>query len=169
MIPLLVALITLTGTLALAGTEGTVRGQSRDRVPVLSVKDFNLEAYEGKVVLIGFWQKQGLQCLECEAYISWLTRMQETYGQEGLIIVAVSQDTEEAAALDLMNMIHPRTQVVMDPTLKMGSRYNLEGMPSSYLYDRNLNMQATFVGFVPEETDALEKEIVKLLKKKYKD
>jgi cytochrome c biogenesis protein CcmG/thiol:disulfide interchange protein DsbE len=168
-IPLLVALITLTGTLALAGPEGSVRGGDRDRVPVLDVKDFNLEAYEGKVVLVGFWQKQGPQCELCQAYISWLTRMQESHGQEGLVIVAVNQDLDEAAALDLMKLIHPRTQVVLDPTLKMGSRYKLEGMPSSYMYDRNLNMQAKFVGFVPEETEAMEKEIVELLKKKYKD
>jgi hypothetical protein len=68
-----------------------------------------------------------------------------------------------------MNKIHPKTQVVIDPTGKMGSQYELEGMPSTYLYDRNLNMQAKFVGFVPEETEPVEKEIVKLLKKKYKD
>ena len=169
MTPLLAVLITMVGALALAGPEGSVRGGDRDRVPALSVKDFNLEAYEGKVVLVGFWQKQGPQCEQCQAYISWLTRMQESHGKEGLVIVAVNQDTEEAAALDLMPMIHPRTQVVIDPTRKMGSRYKLEGMPSSYMYDRNLNMQAKFVGFVPEETEAMEEEIVRLLKIKYKD
>jgi len=169
MIPLLVVIITLTGTLALAGPEGTVRGETRDRTPVLEARDFNLEAYEGKVVLIGFWQKQGPECEQCQAYISWLTRMQESHGPEGLVIVTMNQDLDEAAALDLMKLIHPRTQVVLDPTRKMWSRYQLEGMPSSYMYDRNLNMQAKFVGFVPEETEAMEKEIVKLLKKKYKD
>jgi len=169
MIPLLAGLITITGTLASAGPEGTVRGGDSGRTPVLSVKDFNLQAYEGRVVLIGFWQKQGPQCEQCEVYISWLTRMQEMHGQEGLVIVAINQDPEEAAALDLMKLIHPRTQVIIDPTGMMGSRYELEAMPSSYLYDRNLDLQAQFVGFVPEETESVEKEIVKLLKKKYKD
>lgn len=169
LIPLLTALIAMAGTLSFAGPEGTVRGGDRDRAPVLSVKDFNLKTYEGKVVLIGFWQKQGPQCEQCEAYVSWLTRMQENHGQEGLVIVAVNQNPEEGAALDLMKLIHPKTQVVIDPTGTMGSRYELEGMPSSYLYDRNLDMQAKFVGFVPEETEPVEKEIVKLLKKKYKD
>jgi len=172
MIPLLVGLIVMTGALAmtgswaLAGPEGTVRGESRDRVAVLSVKDFNLQAYEGKVVLVGFWQAR---CEQCEAYISWLTRMQASHGEEGLIIVAVNQDRDTAAAATLMNKIHEKTQVVIDPTGKMGSQYQLEDMPSSYLYDRNLNLQAKFVGFVPEETKPLEDEIVKLLKKKYKD
>ena len=166
MITLLAGWIAMTGAVALAGPEGTVRGESRDRVAVLSVKDFNLQTYEGKVVLVGFWQAK---CEQCEAYILWLTRMQESHGKEGLVIVAVNQDRDAHAATDLMNKIHQKTQVVIDPTGKMGSRYKLEGMPSSYLYDRNLDMQAKFVGFVPEETDPLEKEIVKLLKKKYKD
>ncbi len=170
LVPLLAGLVVMTGamtgSMVLAGPEGTVRGESLDRVPVMSVKDFNLKAYEGQVVLVGFWQAKSEQC---EAYISWLTRMQESHGEEGLVIVSVNQDQDAYAATDLLNRIHQRTQVVIDPTGKMGSRYQLEGMPSSYLYDRNLDMQAKFVGFVPEETEPMEAEIVKLLKKKYKD
>jgi len=167
MIPLLAGLIAMTGSMALAGPEGTVRGDSRDRVAILSVKDFNLQKLEGKVVLVGFWQ--GARCEQCEAYISWLTRMQAAHGEDGLVIVAVNQDRDSSAATDLLNKIDPRIQVVIDPTGKMASRYELEATPSSYLYDRNLDMQAKFVGFVPEETEPVEAEIVKLLKKEYKD
>ena len=170
MIPLLAGLIAMTGTMAgsmaLAGPEGTVRGESRDRVAILSVKDFNLRDLEGKVVLVGFWQAR---CKQCEAYILWLTEMQARHGDDGLIIVAVNQDRNESAATDLLNKIDPKIQVVIDPTGKMASQYQLEAMPSSYLYDRNLDMQAKFVDFVPEETEPVEAEIVKLLKKKYKD
>jgi hypothetical protein len=42
-------------------------------------------------------------------------------------------------------------------------------MPSTYLYDRNLNMREKFVGFVLEETDSLETTIVNLLEQEYKD
>lgn len=163
----LIAMIgAMTGPVALAGPEGTVRGESRDRVAVLSVKDFNLQTLEGKVVLVGFWKSD---CEQCEAYISWLTRMQTSHGDEGLVIVAVNQDKNASAATDLLNKISPKIQVVIDPTGKMGSRYQLEGMPSSYLYDRNLDMQTKFVGFVPEETGPMEEAIEKLIKKKYKD
>ena len=171
MIPLLAGLIAMTGSMvgsmALAGPEGTVRGESRDRVAILSVKDFNLPKLEGKVVLVGFWQ--AVQCEQCEAYITWLTEMQAAHGEKGLVVVAVNQDQKTSAATDLFHKIDPKIQIVADPTGKMGSRYQLEAVPSSYLYDRNLDMQAKFVGFVPEETEPVEAEIVKLLKKKYKD
>jgi thiol-disulfide isomerase/thioredoxin len=163
----LVGSLLMTVAVVLAGDFGTVRGESRDRTPVLSVKDFNLETLVGKVVLIGFWQT--LQCEACQTYIPWLTEMQARYGEDGLVIVAVNQDRDEAAATVLLSKIHPRTQVVLDPTGKMGSSYKLEGMPSTYLYDRNLNMREKFVGFVLEETDSLETTIVNLLEQEYKD
>ncbi len=95
--------------------------------------------------------------------------MQSRYGVDGLVIVAVNQDRDVSAATDLLNKIHARTQVVLDPTGKMGASYQLEGMPSTYLYDRNLNMREKFVGFVPEETDSLETTIVNLLEQEYKE
>ncbi len=165
-IPVLL-LIGLMAAVALAGPEGSVRGGSRDRAPVLSPKDFNLKRLEGKVVLIGFWQ--GIDCKPCEAYILWLTQMQADHGEDGLVIVAVNQDRDSAGASDLANKIHPRTQIILDPTGRMGSDYQLEGMPSTYLYDRNLNMKYKFVSFVPEESDSLETAIVDLLKQEYKD
>lgn len=160
-------LICLAATVVVAGPEGSVRGGSRDRAPVLSPKDFNLKRLEGKVVLIGFWQ--GIDCKLCEPYIQWLTRMQAEHGEDGLVTVAVNQDRDSAGASDLANKIHPRTQIILDPTGKMGSDYQLEGMPSTYLYDRNLNMKYKFVSFVPEEPDSLEMAIVDLLKQEYKD
>ena len=165
-VPLLAGLIVLAAAAAMAGPEGSVRGGNRDRVAVISAKDFNLKNLEGSVVLVGFWQSA---CEPCDLYIQWLTKMQARYLEEGLIIVAVNQDPNTSAATDLMNKVHPRTQVVIDPTGKMAAQYELEAMPSTYLYDRNLNMQDKFPGFVPEETEPLEAAIVKLLKKKHQD
>ncbi len=164
---LLVGAVLVFSTMALAGPEESVRGGNRDRVAVINVRDFNLKTLEGKVVLIAFWQ--GFECLPCEAYISWLSTMQSQFGKEGLIVVAVNQDLETVEAKDLMKKIHSRSQVVLDPTRRMGSSYKLEGMPSTYLYDRNQNMTDKFVGFVPEETEAMEKAIAKLIEKEYKD
>ena len=56
MVPVLIATVVLVGAMALAGPEGSVRGGNRDRVPVLAARDFNLDALEGRVVLVGFWR-----------------------------------------------------------------------------------------------------------------
>lgn len=164
---LLIGFTFATVAVAQVGNDGSVRGGHRDRAPVISVKDFKLDAMVGKVVLIGFWKVS--DCAVCEAYIPWLTQMQVQYGEDGLIIVAVNEDNYQAIAMDQITKMHPRIQVVLDATGSMGARYQLEGMPSTYLYDRNLNMREKFVGFVPEETDSLETAIVKLLEQEYKE
>jgi thiol-disulfide isomerase/thioredoxin len=166
-IPLLAVVLALAGSLALAGPEGSVRGGVRERVPVLSAKDFNLATLEGKVVMVAFWQ--GSNCSTCEAYISWLTDMQAQYLDDGLIVVAVNVDRDAAAATDLANKIHARSQIVLDPTRKMAAGYELAGVPSTYLHDRNLNLAAKFVHFVPEETDTLTTILTELLEKPYEE
>jgi thiol-disulfide isomerase/thioredoxin len=167
MIPVLIATVVLVGAMAFAGPEGSVRGGNRDRVPVLAAKDFNLAALEGRVVLVGFWR--AVDCPSCEAYISWLTRMQAEFLDDGLVVVAVNEDVDSASGTDLLNKIHRRSQVVLDPTGRMGASYQLKGMPSTYLYDRNLNMSAKFVGFVAEETDSLVAAIAELVEKPYEE
>lgn len=167
MISWLIGAVLLTGTLAMAGPEGTVRGGSRERVPVLNARDFNLDSLVGKVVLVAFWQ--GFNCPACEAYISWLAQMQALHLEDGLIVVAVNVDRDSAAATDLANKIHERSQIVLDPTGRMAASYELEGVTSTYLHDRNLNLAAKFPKFVPSETDSLETTIAELLKKPYKE
>ena len=167
MIALLVVAVTLTGNLVLAGPEESVRGGNRERVPVLNARDFNLENYVGKVVMVAFWQ--GFNCPPCEAYISWLTEMRGLYLEDGLIVVAVNVDRDSAAATDLANKIHSRSQIVLDPTGRMVASYELESVPSTYLHDRNLNLAAKFVNFVPSETDSLATTITEVLKKPYKE
>ena len=160
-------LISLVAAVALAGPGVSVRGGSRDRAPVLAPQDFHLDRLEGKVVLMAFWRAK--DCPLCEDYVAWLNDMQAYHGEEGLIVVAVNEDLDSSAATDLLNGIHPRSQVILDPMEKMGASYQLEGMPSTYLYDRNLEMKYKFVSFAVDNTDTLEAAIVELLEQEYKD
>ena len=167
LLALIAGALLLNAHSGLAQSDVGVRGGSRDRVPVISVKDFDLQRFEGKVVLIGIWQ--AVQCGTCADFIAWLSDMQGLYGEEGLVVVAVNQDLESKAATDLLNSIHKRALVVLDPTGKMGSALEIEDVPSTYLYDRNQNLTDKFAGFVKEETAPAEEAIKNLLAKKYKD
>ena len=164
---LLLGCLVATAAITLADPAVSVRGGNRDRVAVITAKDFNLKNLEGKVVLVGFWR--GADCVLCSDYITWLTKMQGAFGKEGLIVVAVNEDRDSSAGVALANSIHPRSQIVLDHNGAMGASYELEGIPSTYLHDRNLNMRYKFVEFVPTETDSLETAILDLLKQPYKD
>lgn len=163
---LLAGWVLLAAAGALAGPGGSVRGGDRDRVPVISAKDFDLAKLRGKVVLVGFWQSK---CEQCEAYVGWLADMQTRYQDQGLVVVAVSQDPKSSSASDLLNKIHPRTQVVLDPTGKMAARYELDAMPATYLHDRNLELRDGFPGFDPKQAGPLEEVLLGLLEEKIED
>lgn len=165
-IPILL-LISLVAAVALAETGVSVRGGNRDRAPVLAPQDFHLDRLAGKVVMMAFWRDRN--CPLCGDYINWLNRMQGRYGDEGFLVVAVNEDRDSSSAADMLNSIHPRSQVILDPKEKMGASYQLEGLPSTYLYDRTLEMKYKFVSFAVDNTDTLEAAIVELLKQEYKE
>ena len=161
---LVVLLIALIATTASAQQE-SVRGGARDRAPVIDARDFNLEKYEGKVVVLAFWQ--ALECAACESYVPWLAEMQTRYLEEGLVIVAVNQDLQTAAATDWLPKIHSRSEIVIDATRKLAANYQIKGVPSTLFFDRNLELAGNVNGFVPEESASLEKVIKLLVEQEY--
>lgn len=150
---------------AAAQVTGAVRGGDRERVPVLSAKDFQLKSLEGRVVLVEFWSTGEELCRES---LPWLTVMQARYGSRGLTVVAVNLDREASQAKEMFGMLDPGIQVVLDPLRAMAARYEVEQIPSSFLYDRKLALRATHSGFDAEDTGAREEEIAELLAEKVK-
>ena len=142
---------------------GSVRGGARDRAPVLDAKDFNLQNFEGRVVLLAFW-KAGEE--QSDAMVPWLSHLQEDFGQDGLSVVAVNLNNQSAAAAGAVETMHPHVQVVLDPTSRLATRYHLGTIPSGLLFDRAGGSRGSFTGFVGGETDTLEVDIVELLKEK---
>ncbi|HPI33422.1 MAG TPA: TlpA family protein disulfide reductase, partial [candidate division Zixibacteria bacterium] len=55
--------------------------------------------------------------------------------------------------------------IVFDSTGRLAKLYELEAMPTSFLYDRSGRLVSTHRGFRPDETDSLEAAIVRLLDK----
>ena len=126
---------------------------------ILTVADFDLAAHAGKVVLVDFWASW---CKPCQVSLPWLSRLAAAHPDD-LVILAVNLDRELPAARRLLADLDPHVLVVHDPKGELAGRYDLAGMPTSYLYDRAGALQATHVGFLPAEADAREAEITALL------
>jgi len=56
---------------------------------------FNLSDYQGKVVILDFWASW---CVPCRRSFPWMNEMQNKYGDDGLVIVAVNLDSEVSDA-----------------------------------------------------------------------
>ena len=145
------ALVSLAAGAAFAQAPAA-RGGSRDRVPALPAEEFKLESLKGRVVLMACWKTPG----EARArMLPWLNRLQEDFGDKGLTVVAVNLNDKSAGASDAFQTLHPRMQVVLDPTRRMFERQELAQVPAGVLYDRAGEVILAFEGFKSEDPETL--------------
>ena len=127
---------------------------------IVPAAEFHLADYAGRVVLLDFWASW---CKPCRKSIPWLAEMQRHHGPRGLTVVAVNLDKDIAAAKGLLKGLGGQMVVVADPDGILAEQFQLQGMPSSFHFDREGRQAGSHVGFLPEEAPAREAEIVKLL------
>lgn len=119
-----------------------------------------LSDLKGKVVYIDFWASW---CKPCRASFPFMNDMHAKYQAEGLEIIAVNLDENKENAEAFLERLPANFTVVFDPDGNIAQQYELVGMPSSYLVDRDGNLRASHQGFFTAQLPAYENEIKQLL------
>ncbi len=140
---------------------GTTFAEDNHLVNPISAEEFQLNNWQGKVVMMDFWASW---CKPCEKSMPWLAYLQTTYGDDGLQVVAVNLDKDWQDAVKMAAELPSGVILVHDPRGILADERNLQGMPSAYLYDRTGDLKAVHVGFLPTETTARQTEVEALLK-----
>ena len=96
--------------------------------------ELNLEKYAGKVVILDFWASW---CVPCRRSFPWMNEMQEKYGQDGLVIVAVNVDREVENAEAFLAEYPANFEVIYDPDASLAKAYKIQVMPSSFVIGRD--------------------------------
>lgn len=89
--------------------------------------------------------------------------MQDTYGTKGLHIIAVNLDRDPMTAETFLKANAPTFEILHDPKGLLARAYDIQAMPSSFLYDRSGKQRSAHLGFKTTEESALEHEIIALL------
>ena len=149
---------TLLAVALVLGITGVAWAQETPPAEAISqpAASFDLTKFEDSVVLVDFWASW---CVPCRHSLPWLNAMQEKYGDQGLQIVTINLDKKPAAAQKMAATLAPRIGQFSDPEGTLAAHYDLEGMPSSYLYDRSGQLIASYVGFLKADGDKHEAEI----------
>jgi cytochrome c biogenesis protein CcmG, thiol:disulfide interchange protein DsbE len=128
-----------------------------------SADTLGLEQLRGKIVLVDFWASW---CEPCRHSFPWLNAMQAKYGDRGLVIIGVNVDRDRAAAERFLRDVPAAFRIVYDPAGALASRYDVPGMPSSYVIGPNGDVVGRHIGFRNAARAEREAQLQKLLETK---
>ena len=118
---------------------------------------------EGNVVYVDFWASW---CVPCRASFPWMAELLGKYGDKGFQVVTINLDKDAAAAQKFLRDTKASLPVVYDPEGKLAKLYDLQAMPTSFLYARDGSLRLRKEGFNPKETESVEQTIRTLLEEK---
>ena len=136
-----------------------------DRAPEIGLQDLNgnqvsIASLRGNVVIVDFWASW---CEPCAEEMPVLERMYGRYRQQGLRIVAVSQDRSVSNAQGFLRDHHVSFPVVHDAAHAVAGRYSPPSMPTSYIIDRSGVIRHIHRGYRSGDAAAMEREVRALL------
>jgi peroxiredoxin len=144
---------------------GFILPREKVKAPGFSLKDLggatrSLSDFRGKVVLLNFW---GVWCYYCRLEMPSLQRFFDRFQAQGLEIVAVDvQDTEQTARQFIIKNKYT-FPVLFDRDNKAVAQYEPRGFPTTYLIDREGNLQAMLVGARDWDTPEVSRTFGKIL------
>jgi peroxiredoxin len=99
----------------------------------LQGKNWTLKDLRGKVVLVNFW---ATWCPPCRKEMPDLDALYQKFQGQGLVVLAISD--EDAGKVRPFvaerNISYP---ILLDPGRKVNGLFSVEGMPKSFVYDRD--------------------------------
>lgn len=128
--------------------------------PSEDASEFDLGAYKGKVVYLDFWASW---CGPCAQSFPYMEELKQSYGKQGLEIIAVNVDHSRERADAFLNKMQSDLHVIYDPKGRLANRFKVKDMPTSMLIDRGGAVRYVHQGFFPEKTSLYDEHISELL------
>lgn len=131
--------------------------------PSFARTPLDLKDLRGRVVYVDFWASW---CTPCRESFPWMKTLESTYGSQGLSVMAVDLDHDRADAQRFLGVFRPNFEVIFDPAGTLAERFNVIGMPTSVLIDRQGKIRYIHVGFLLKQRAEYERQVRELLAQK---
>lgn len=121
----------------------------------------DVSEHAGKVVYVDFWASW---CVPCRASFPFMTQLHEQFGDD-LVIIAINVDEERSEADAFLAHYAPPFRIIYDPKGELATYFDVPGMPSSYIYDRQGQFVERHIGFRPANEDVLRAALQRLVER----
>ena len=99
----------------------------------LQGKSWHLRELKGKVVLVNFW---ATWCPPCRKEMPDLDALYQKFKDQGFVVLSIS-DEEAAKVAPFITERKISYPVLLDPGRKVNEAFVVEGIPKSFVYDRD--------------------------------
>lgn len=107
----------------------------------LTGREWKLSALRGKVVLVNFW---ATWCPPCRKEIPDLSSLYSQFENKGFVVLAIS-DEERAKVEPFVRDQRMKYPVLLDAGRKVTEQFAVDGIPKSFVYDREGRLAATAI------------------------
>jgi thiol-disulfide isomerase/thioredoxin len=121
---------------------------------------FDPREHAGKVLYVDFWASW---CAPCRLSFPFMQSLDSRFRDLGLEVIAIDVGEDRAKAEAFLKESGATFAVVFDPEGKLASAYELQGMPTTLLFDRSGRLRERRVGFRKGEEPELISRIQSLL------
>ena len=104
----------------------------------LQGKQWHLHDLKGKIVLVNFW---ATWCPPCRKEMPDLQALYDKYKDQDFLVLSIS-DEDMAKVQPFIAQRNITYPVLLDPGRKVNDRFQVEGIPKSFVYDREGNLVA---------------------------
>jgi len=108
--------------------------------------DVSLSQYKGQVVMINFWASW---CGPCRQEMPLLESIYKKYNKLGFTMIGVNVEPDSKAADDWLKATPVSFPILYDRDSKVSKLYDVAGIPSTVIIDRNGNLRKLHRGYKP--------------------
>lgn len=102
-----------------------------------------------KVVLVDFWASW---CSPCKKSFPALKELQDKYGPDGFVVVAISLDEDKGDMDAFLKKAKVPFVILRDEKGKLAEKVGVEGIPASFILDQSGKVQHAHTGFDGDKT-----------------
>jgi peroxiredoxin len=114
------------------------------RLPALAGGDVDLASFRGRLVLVNFW---ATWCPPCVDEMPSLERLHRALGKDGLVVLGVSADEDEAPLKQFVAERGITFTVLRDPGGRSAAQaYHTTGYPETFVIDSTGILREIYVG-----------------------
>ena len=142
-------LISLAMVFMVSGQQATPHHPA---APPLSLTDlqgsaFSLSQYQGKVLVLNFWNAD---CLLCIKESATLVAFQNKYRDQGIAVVGVAYKGDAANLFEVAKQIKINYPIVLGKTTEIQSLYGIHELPALVMIGRDGRIYSQYHEYLPE-------------------